>query len=95
MGEKSRLRRSISKWANSSDQYAHDLRKSHADVATDSIRDAPDRERVSLRGTLKTVTLRPHNPQYPTVAVPAADVHIEGVYTGLVRGELIEALYEE
>ncbi len=41
------------------------------------------------------VTLRPHNPQYPTVAVPAADVHIEGVYLGLVRGELIEALYEE
>ena len=43
----------------------------------------------------QTVTLRPHNPQYPTVAVPAADVHIEGVYLGLVRGELIEALYEE
>ncbi len=43
----------------------------------------------------QTVTLRPHNPQYPTVAVPAADVHIDGVYLGLVRGELIEALYEE
>ncbi|ADI13470.1 LexA family protein [Truepera radiovictrix] len=42
----------------------------------------------------QTVTLRPHNPQYPTVAVPATEVHIEGVYLGLVRGELIGALYE-
>ena len=43
----------------------------------------------------QTITLRPHNPQYPTVAVPAKDVQIDGVYLGLVRGELIEALYEE
>lgn len=71
MGEKSRLRRSISKWANSTDQYAHDLRKSHADVGADNIRDAPDRERVSLRGTLRTVTLRPRG------GVPALEAELD------------------
>lgn len=43
----------------------------------------------------KTVTLRPHNPQYPTLCVAAEEVHIEGVYLGLVRGDLIGALCEE
>ena len=42
-----------------------------------------------------TVALRPHNPQYPTLAVPAQEVHIEGVYAGLVRGDLIGAFYED
>ncbi len=42
-----------------------------------------------------TVALRPHNPQYPTLAVPAREVHIEGVYAGLVRGDLIGTLYED
>ncbi len=42
----------------------------------------------------QTITLRPHNPQYPTLAIPAQEVHIEGVYLGLVRGELVNALYE-
>lgn len=42
----------------------------------------------------QTVTLRPHNSQYPTVAVSAEEVHIEGVYLGLVRGDLIGAIYE-
>jgi repressor LexA len=41
------------------------------------------------------IALRPHNPQYPTLAVPAQEVHIEGVYAGLVRGDLIGALYED
>lgn len=56
---KSRLRRSISRWANTSDQEARDLRKTYADEASDSIADAPDREQVRLRGSLRTVTLRP------------------------------------
>lgn len=43
----------------------------------------------------QTVTLRPHNPHYPTLAVEAEEVHIEGVYLGLVRGDLIAALCEE
>jgi hypothetical protein len=59
VGEKSRLRRSISRWANSSDQHARDLRKTYAESGVQRIAEAPDRERVTLRGTLRTVTLRP------------------------------------
>ena len=59
MGEgKSRLRRTISSWANSTDQHARDLRKTYADSGCCSISEAPDRERVRLQGTLRTVTLR-------------------------------------
>ena len=54
--DKSRLRRSISKWANSADQDARDLRKTYADSGVSTIAEAPDRERVRLRGTLRTVT---------------------------------------
>lgn len=42
----------------------------------------------------KLYTLRPHNPQYPTVDVAADDLHIDGVYKGLVRGEILWALLE-
>ena len=59
MADRSRLRRSISRWANSSDQHARDMRKTYADDGLDRIGEAPDRERVRLRGTLRTVTLRP------------------------------------
>ena len=60
MGEvTSRLRKSISKWANADDQHARDLRATYATVDCTPIDEAPDRERVKLRGTLRTVTLRP------------------------------------
>lgn len=59
MGEKSRLRRTISAWANSTDQHARDMRRTFTEPGLDCIGDAPDRERVRLRGTLRTVTLRP------------------------------------
>jgi hypothetical protein len=68
--EKSRLRRSLSKWANSTDQHARDLRKTHAETGVDSVADAPDRERVRLRGTLRTVTLRPRG------GVPALEAEL-------------------
>lgn len=68
--EKSRLRRSLSKWANSDDQHARDLRKAYAESATCTIADAPDRERVRLRGTLRTVTLRPRG------GVPALEAEL-------------------
>jgi hypothetical protein len=59
MGEgKGRLRRTISSWANSTDQHARDLRKTYADSGCCSISEAPDRERVRLQGSLRTVTLR-------------------------------------
>lgn len=59
MGEKSRLRQSISRWANSADQEAQDLRDDVASAGIDSIGECLDRERVRLRGNLRTVTLRP------------------------------------
>ncbi len=70
MPEKSRLRRSISKWASSSDQDARDLRKTYAESGLDTIAAAPDRERVRLRGTLRTVTLRPRG------GVPALEAEL-------------------
>lgn len=59
MAEKSRLRRNLSRWANSTDQHARDMRETYAGDQLDRIGEAPDRERVRLRGSLRTVTLRP------------------------------------
>jgi hypothetical protein len=70
VGERSRLRRSISRWASSSDQDARDLRETYAESGTDTIATAPDRERVLLRGTLRTVTLRPRG------GVPALEAEL-------------------
>ena len=59
---KKKLRQTISKWANPGDQEADHLRKEYARAGksgTTSIADAPDREPVTLRGSLRTVTLRP------------------------------------
>lgn len=67
---KSRLRRSISAWANSHDQDARDLRTRYRDREMDCIADAPDRQQVRLRGTLKTVTLRPRG------GVPALEAEL-------------------
>ena len=70
MGEvRSRLRRTISSWANTSDQHARDLRRTYADVET-TIAEAPDREHVRLQGTLRTVTLRPRG------GVPALEAEL-------------------
>jgi hypothetical protein len=65
-----RLRDKISEWANTADQEARDLR--HAYEAKDvlAIADAPDRELVRLRGTLRTVTLRPRG------GVPALEAEL-------------------
>jgi len=67
---KSRLRRSLSKWANTSDADARELRKTSAGSGCCSIEDAPDRERVRLRGSLRTVTLRPRG------GVPALEAEL-------------------
>lgn len=37
-------------------------------------------------------TLRPHNPNHPSLTVHARELEIDGVYRGLVRGELLRAL---
>jgi hypothetical protein len=71
MPGKSRLRRTISNWASSSDQHARDLRRSHQVEDGTPIADAPDREMVRLRGTLRTVTLRPRG------GVPALEAELD------------------
>jgi hypothetical protein len=67
---KSRLRRNISRWANSSDQEARDLRATHSDKDCARISEAPDREMVRLRGSLRTVSLRPR------AGVPALEAEL-------------------
>jgi len=71
MPGKSRLRRTISDWASSTDQHARDLRRSHQVQDGMPIADAPDRELVRLRGTLRTVTLRPRG------GVPALEAELD------------------
>jgi hypothetical protein len=72
VAEKSRLRRTISRWASPDDQHARDLRRTFAadEAGIDQIGDAIDRERVRLRGTLRTVTLRPRG------GVPALEAEL-------------------
>jgi hypothetical protein len=70
MGDKSRLRRQISRWANATDQHARDMRKAYVEAGFDPIGEAPDRERVRLHGTLRTVTLRPRG------GVPALEAEL-------------------
>ncbi len=79
---RSRLRRSLSRWADSEDQHARDLRKTHAGPPGETcIADAPDRERVRLRGTVKTVTLRPRG------GVPALEAELDDG-TGVIADRL-------
>ncbi len=59
MAGRSRLRQSISRWANSQTQELNDLVKEHTATTEVPIGQARDRERVRLRGTLRSVTLQP------------------------------------
>jgi hypothetical protein len=70
MGEKSKLRRTISKWANADDMHARELRETTRQGSCDLIADCQDRSPVRLRGTLKTVTLRPRG------GVPALEAEL-------------------
>lgn len=38
--------------------------------------------------------LRPHNPDYPVTEVAASEVTVEGVYLGLLRGDVLGALLD-
>jgi hypothetical protein len=70
---KSKLRRTISHWANPGDQDAHHLRQEYAASGRSgaiAIAEAPDRVRVTLRGALRTVTLRPR------AGVPALEAEL-------------------
>jgi hypothetical protein len=70
VSEKSRLRRSLSRWANSTDMHARELRRDLGDTAEVSIGDAPDRVPVTVQGVLRTVTLRPRG------GVPALEAEL-------------------
>jgi hypothetical protein len=56
---KSKLRRNISRWSSPTDQEARDMRRTYADKDATRISESPDREMVRLRGSLRTVSLRP------------------------------------
>ena len=64
------IRSNISRWANVSDQEARDLRRAHTNTAATPIDQAPDREMVTLRGSLRTVSLRPR------AGVPALEAEL-------------------
>jgi hypothetical protein len=67
---KGRLRRSLSAWANSATQEAKDLRDAYATKDVTTIAASPDREIVRLRGSIRTVTLRPRG------GVPALEAEL-------------------
>jgi hypothetical protein len=66
----SRLRRTISRWASSEDQHARELRRAVRESGLVSVAEAPDRTKVKLSGTLRTVTLRPRG------GVPALEAEL-------------------
>ncbi|TYL49563.1 OB-fold nucleic acid binding domain-containing protein [Nocardioides sp. BGMRC 2183] len=70
MAGKSRLRRTISRWANTTEAEARDLQREFSASGVLPIGEAPDRERIQLRGTLRTVTLRPRG------GVPALEAEL-------------------
>ena len=67
---KSRLRASITRWANQDREEARELRKDIQKAGLVPIKEAPDRERVVVQGTLRTVTLRPRG------GVPALEAEL-------------------
>jgi hypothetical protein len=67
---KSRLLASLSRWASQDHAEAHELRQDARKAGLLTIAEAPDRERVVVQGTLKTVTLRPRG------GVPALEAEL-------------------
>ncbi len=67
---KSRLRTSISRWANQDRDEARELRKDTRKAGLVCIGEVDDRERIIVQGTLRTVTLRPRG------GVPALEAEL-------------------
>ena len=66
-----RLRRSLDRWsATSSEIHAEELRRDHRGGDEVTIEDAPDRLPVTVRGVVRTVTLRPRG------GVPALEAEL-------------------
>ncbi|WP_310963771.1 OB-fold nucleic acid binding domain-containing protein [Nocardioides terrisoli] len=70
MAEKSRLRQSISRWASPGHEEARELRRDAEKSGLVTLKDAPNRELVTVQGTLRTVTLRPRG------GVPALEAEL-------------------
>lgn len=70
MREKSRLRQSISRWANPSRAEAADLIRDTEQVGLVPISEAPNRGHVTVQGSLHTVSLRPRG------GVPALEAEL-------------------
>ncbi len=66
----SRLRRSLNRWANQSEQEAVELQEGSAKAGCCPISDAADRSRADIQGSLRTVTLRPRG------GVPALEAEL-------------------
>ena len=64
------MRRTLSRWANSTDQHARELRRTVRESGLVAIDQAPDRTLVKLSGSLRTVTLRPRG------GVPALEAEL-------------------
>ncbi|HET9028306.1 MAG TPA: S24 family peptidase [Trueperaceae bacterium] len=43
----------------------------------------------------RTYRLRPHNPAFSVVTVAAQDLHVDGVFRGLLRGDIVQDLIVE
>jgi len=67
---RSRLRASISRWANQDQEEAKELRKDTQKAGLVTISEAPERQRIIVQGTLKNVTLRPRG------GVPALEAEL-------------------
>lgn len=67
---RSRLRRSLSRWASSSEAEARELQQDSARAGCSPILACDDRQRVELQGSLRTVTLRPRG------GVPALEAEL-------------------
>ena len=65
-----RIRKSIGRWASSADMEARELKQDAVKAGCCPIVEADDRQRVELRGTLRTVTLRPRG------GVPALEAEL-------------------
>ncbi len=65
-----RLRAGLRRWASQSHAEAVDLQREAVKAGALPIGDAPDREKVCVHGTLRTVTLRPRG------GVPALEAEL-------------------
>lgn len=70
MSGTSRLRESLREWASAATAEAREARRSVEEAGAVPIAEAPDRELVTVAGTLRTVTLRPRG------GVPALEAEL-------------------